>query len=314
MDNLTHSLVGALLGQASLKRRTGLAMPALIIGANLPDVDATCVIYGTESLAMRRGLTHGPLALVMLPVVLATVLYAFDRWQARGGTRPEGRLPVRFGWLVALSFLACLTHPALDWLNVYGIRLLAPFSQRWFHGDTLFIVDWVLWLVMGFATWLSWRRDRHGLATWRRPARYGLAFLGIYIALNGILTGMAERVGAGLAPEPTVLIASPAPGQPWKRDIIFADSTLRWYRVGWTPLGLQGQPLMMEPNQCPVEVADLPRSPAIDAFLFWSRAPLFARGDDGAVTLYDARFYDPRARGRFAVTLPGLQCERPPAP
>ena len=37
MDNLTHSLVGALIGQAGLKRKTGLAMPALIVGANLPD-------------------------------------------------------------------------------------------------------------------------------------------------------------------------------------------------------------------------------------------------------------------------------------
>ena len=54
MDNLTHSLVGALLGQAGLKRRTGLAMPALIIGANLPDIDAACTVYGIESLAMRR--------------------------------------------------------------------------------------------------------------------------------------------------------------------------------------------------------------------------------------------------------------------
>ncbi|WP_427967459.1 metal-dependent hydrolase [Altererythrobacter sp.] len=40
MDNITHSLVGALIGQAGLKKKTGLAMPALVIGANLPDVDA----------------------------------------------------------------------------------------------------------------------------------------------------------------------------------------------------------------------------------------------------------------------------------
>ncbi len=45
MDNLTHSLVGALLGQAGLKKKTGLAMPALVIGANLPDVDAACFFW-----------------------------------------------------------------------------------------------------------------------------------------------------------------------------------------------------------------------------------------------------------------------------
>ena len=79
MDNLTHSLVGALIGQAGLKRRTGLAMPALIIGANIPDIDAGCVVFGMESLAMRRGLTHGPIAMALLPLVLllATGLYMF---------------------------------------------------------------------------------------------------------------------------------------------------------------------------------------------------------------------------------------------
>ena len=69
MDNLTHSLVGALIGQAGLKRKTGLAMPALIIGANLPDVDAACFLWleGVEHLAFRRGITHGPIAWVLLP-------------------------------------------------------------------------------------------------------------------------------------------------------------------------------------------------------------------------------------------------------
>ena len=71
MDNLTHSLVGAVLGQAGLKRTTGLASPALIIGANLPDVDAACFFWleGTEHLGFRRGITHGPPALVLLPLV-----------------------------------------------------------------------------------------------------------------------------------------------------------------------------------------------------------------------------------------------------
>ena len=124
MDNLTHSLIGAALGQAGLKRKTGLAMPALVIAANLPDIDAGCVVYGIESLAMRRGITHGPLALSILPLLLAAVLWGFDRWQTRRGTRPDARLPVHFGWLVALCYLGTLSHPLFDWLNTYGIRLL----------------------------------------------------------------------------------------------------------------------------------------------------------------------------------------------
>jgi len=74
MDNLTHSLVGALFGQAGLKKKTGLAMPALIIGANLPDIDGTCLIYHTQSLAMRRE--------ILFP--------QGDGWWARSWSLPDG--------------------------------------------------------------------------------------------------------------------------------------------------------------------------------------------------------------------------------
>ena len=68
----------------------------------------------------------------------AGLLWGWDRWQTQRGTRPEARLPVRFGWLYPMAFIGCLSHPFFDWLNVYGIRLLEPFSSQWFYGDTLF--------------------------------------------------------------------------------------------------------------------------------------------------------------------------------
>ena len=75
--------------------------------------------------------------------------------------------------LFLLSFIGCLTHPALDWLNVYGIRLLEPFSSQWFYGDTLFIIDVWLWALMGFAVWFSLRREKRG-GEWTRPARWAM--------------------------------------------------------------------------------------------------------------------------------------------
>ena len=198
MDNLTHSLVGALIGQAGLKRKTGLAMPALVIGANLPDVDAACFLWldGVQHLAFRRGITHGPIAWVLLPLLLAGALWGFDRWQDRRGKRSEARVPVRFGWLYALSFLACLTHPALDWLNVYGIRLLEPFSSRWFYGDVLFIIDVWLWAGLGFATWLSVRRGKRGGRVARKVARIGLS-----VALKPMYMGSQTPVITGRSRE-----------------------------------------------------------------------------------------------------------------
>src|SRR5690554_1118969 len=65
MDNLTHSLAGAVLGQLGLKKKTGLGMATLIIAANIPDIDAVAALLGgVQHLAIRRGITHGPIALI----------------------------------------------------------------------------------------------------------------------------------------------------------------------------------------------------------------------------------------------------------
>lgn len=315
MDNLTHSLVGAVLGQAGLKRTTGLAMPALIIGANLPDVDAACFFWleGTEHLAFRRGITHGPPALVLLPLILAGLLWGFDRWQTNRGTRPEGRLPVRFGWLYGLAFIGCLAHPALDWLNVYGIRLLEPFSSQWFYGDTLFIIDVWLWAVLIGSIWWSRRREKRG-AEWMRPARVGivvmLAYIGVNWAISHIERGrVAETLPYLECSEAATIcdwtvIASPMAIMPWQREMITDHPAGQW-TIGAQVVGECRLPDFTEARRTNTQ---------LDAFLFWSRAPFAARAPDGSVILYDARFYDPRARGRFSVALPDVECEELPVP
>jgi len=114
MDNLTHSLAGAVLGQMGLKRKTGLAMPTLVIAANLPDIDAVAVLLGGhQHLALRRGITHGPIAMLVLPIILWALMLWFDRWQDRRGKRPANWLPVHGGWLLALAFIGTISHPAI---------------------------------------------------------------------------------------------------------------------------------------------------------------------------------------------------------
>jgi inner membrane protein len=312
MDNLTHSLVGALIGQAGLKRKTGLAMPALIIGANLPDVDAACFLWldGVEHLAFRRGITHGPIAWVLLPLLLSGALWWFDRWQARRGRRPEKRLPVHFGWLYGLAFLACLTHPALDWLNVYGIRLLEPFSSRWFYGDVLFIIDVWLWALLGFAAWFSLRREKRG-GEWRRPAWIALVFALAYIGGNWAFTRELRAYGSlDLAEGPPIV--APVPLKPWARDLIYPTQEGR-YRIlrGFSePRSKLDQQWLGQYHLPSCRLAQArARDRQVAAFLFWSRAPFAERAPDGSVLIRDARFYDPRARDRFTVELKGLRCE-----
>ncbi len=323
MDNLTHSLIGAVLGQAGLKRRTGLAMPALIIGANLPDIDAACFFWldGTEHLGFRRGITHGPPALILLPALLAGALWGYDRWQARRGTRPEGRLPLRLGWLYLLSLFGCLTHPLFDWFNVYGIRLLEPFSSRWFHGDVLFIIDLWLWVLLGFGVWFSRRRERAG-KSWRWPALATIAAMSLYIGYNGLVTFGAQLVWALDTKGPStskaiadpVRIAAPVPLAFWEREFIVGAPN-RWFRVeaGVPPIERNAKPITNQPCAWPSAAQLATGGTQAEAFLFWSRAPFAEKAPNGSVILRDARFYDPRARGQFSVALPKVQC-RPPAP
>jgi len=302
MDNLTHSLVGALIGQAGLKRKTGLAMPALIIGANPPDVDAACLFWldGVQHLAFRRGITHGPPALILLPLVLAGLLYGFDRWQERRGKRPEGRLPVSFKWLYLLSFIACLTHPALDWLNVYGIRLLEPFSSEWFYGDTLFIIDVWLWALMGLATWFSLRREKRS-GNWQRPARVALGAMLAYIGVNHAITWVAEERARMNEPYPRIAIASPQPIYFWQREIITGEEDGRW-RIDEREVG--DFELLAEHKP---DIAGA--VPDARPFLFWSRTPFISRDADGVYYLRDARFASPLGGDRFSVRLPEQVCE-----
>jgi len=61
LDNICHTLVGAALGETGLRRTTPLAMATLLVGANLPDVDAVTYMFADAptSFEFRRGWTHG---------------------------------------------------------------------------------------------------------------------------------------------------------------------------------------------------------------------------------------------------------------
>jgi inner membrane protein len=164
MDPIAHTFTGAALAAAGLRRATPLAGAALLLGANAPDVDVLASFAADyESLAFRRGWTHGVLALALWPFVLTGLLLAWDRLVRR---RSPAAAAARAGPLLALTALAVLTHPTLDWLNNYGLRWLMPFSGRWFYGDAVFIIDPWIWLLLGGAAFLTFSQSRVARGRW----------------------------------------------------------------------------------------------------------------------------------------------------
>jgi inner membrane protein len=328
LDNITHSLAGALLGQAGLKRLSGRAMATLIIGANIPDIDAVATFFGRESLAMRRGLTHGPVAMLLLPLALTGLILLWNRW------RPVEE-PVRPGPLLLLAYIGTLSHPALDWLNSYGVRLLEPFSSRWFAGDTLFIIDVWIWAALIVSFLWSRRSEKRG-GKWRRPAWVGLGAIGAYIAANGLVTARAEALGreavarmvrlqpvesmnriifrreaTPLPPRgtpmarPELVVANPQPGRFWRRTVLWRGSGLGgqldydWLREADSII-IEGNGFDLRLDH-PALAASLGR-PDVRAFLFWSRMPVVVeRG--GRAYLADQRFMSRWTRGQFLVPL-----------
>jgi inner membrane protein len=165
LDPITHTFTGAALAAAGLRRATPLATAALVMGANAPDVDVLAYFAdGLESVAFRRGWTHGILAVPVWPFVLTGLLLLWDRWIRR--RRMPHAAPARAGPLLAVSALAVLTHPTLDWLNNYGMRWLMPFDGTWFYGDALFIIDPWLWLALGGMLFLRYSNRPLSIARW----------------------------------------------------------------------------------------------------------------------------------------------------
>jgi inner membrane protein len=165
VDPVTHTLTGAALSRAGLDRSTPLATATLVLAANAPDIDIFASVQGSyASLALRRGVTHGPLALLLLPLIVTAGVLAYDRWWRR---RKQGDAPrVRPAAVFGLAVLGVLTHPLLDWMNTYGIRLLMPFSERWFYGDALFIIDPWIWLLLAAPLVAVYSGSRRGRILW----------------------------------------------------------------------------------------------------------------------------------------------------
>jgi inner membrane protein len=137
MDNVTHTLVGLMLARSGLGRREKGTTLMLLLAANAPDVDVIGGFRGTLAyLDYHRGYTHSLAcapALALAPLLVARLV-----------------LRTRVTWSAYLAcVLGVLSHLLLDWTNIYGIRMLLPFSSRWLRLDTTDIIDpWILLILI----------------------------------------------------------------------------------------------------------------------------------------------------------------------
>lgn len=303
MDNLTHTLVGLALADSGLKRTTRLGTAMLVIGANLPDLDGLMYFVGssTDALAFRRGWTHGVLAMAALPLLLTGAALGWSRL-ARSRRGESAGIPLDPRWLLALAAIGIWSHPLLDLLNTYGVRLLMPFSGRWFYGDALFIIDPWVWAALSLGVVLTRildRRSRSPAETRRarRPARVALGLVVAYAAAMAV----SSRAGRAFVERQSHIPAlrtmvAPTPVDPFRREVIrdlgdqyeFGELVLPHPSYAWIRVEATGR------DRPGVLAASATRAGM--QFLRWSRFPQFVtehRGDCIRVVMSDARYAHP---------------------
>jgi inner membrane protein len=132
MDNITHSLVGLMIAHSGLGGKTPRATMLMVLAANVPDIDIVAALGGSVTyLEAHRGYTH---ALAIAPVLALLPMLLVWRFCARA---------------YLCSLVCVLSHLLLDCTNIYGVRMLLPFSASWLRLDITDIIDpWILAILL----------------------------------------------------------------------------------------------------------------------------------------------------------------------
>lgn len=292
MDNLTHSLAGALLGQMGLKRASRFALAGCILGANAPDIDFIAPLFlPVDYIAFHRGPTHALFGLPVMAAGTVALLWLVDRLRpAKPGATPYRPWP-----LFLVTLLAVVSHPFLDWLTTYAVAFFAPFGDRWYSANAIFIIDWVYWIILSLGIWLSVLRWRRGGEQPGRPAQIAGGILLLYIAANVAWSAHSERTLATALRQrgiqPRLIVASPPPFAFWQRGLAWRSDT-EWGSGSFAPL--TGLTLDTTTRPLNLDDARFLRARAerrqVRSFLYWSRMPIVVEVA-GRPILTDQRYY-----------------------
>jgi inner membrane protein len=157
LDPVTHMLTGACVSRAGLNRKTALATLTLILAFEAPDIDSIAYFGGSiTGLQHHRGITHSLIGAPFMAAGVIAIVYGIYRWRssrqktvagdASGSAFPK--LPPNWKLLYAYALLGTLVHLFQDFTNNYGVRPFAPFNEKWYSWDIVFIVDPIMLLAM----------------------------------------------------------------------------------------------------------------------------------------------------------------------
>jgi inner membrane protein len=152
LDTITHTLFGlSLYGSVNkneMDKRTKLAYLFTSVGASqIPDSDVISQLWDSEGLYQmwHRGITHSIFLTPVWVILFYVLCYLFFR--------------VRDKRLFFLGWIAVVIHDTSDLFNAWGTGYLEPFSKMRITFGTISIIDFVFWIIIGVAFFLS-RRNK----------------------------------------------------------------------------------------------------------------------------------------------------------
>jgi inner membrane protein len=287
MDNLAHTLIGVGVARAGLSKKFGSGTTlTLAVASNLPDIDIAWAVWDPiDRFLLRRTHTHALVALPLLAAALAVLL------RLRYRDRPWR---VLFG----LSCLGIALHLLFDLVNAYGVVLLWPFSGRRFELACVFIVDPVVWSLMGlpliFARALTSEAAR--LRLWRGAVALLFVYAGACYAGHLRAAAVAREVAGA---EPRMF---PEPPGPWRFRAAVRDGPVwRVYLIRPASGAWELRDTVRTDADDPrvAAVRSTPAGRRLEAFMaaVWSVRP------DGTIEVEDLRFRSLVVRRRSPLTV-----------
>jgi inner membrane protein len=195
MDNITHSLIGLAAGEACSTVRKKNRAPiwiASMLANNIPDIDVPIgALISRDPLShllMHRGYSHTLLLAPLQGPIVFLLIWALYR--------KKQDFPLRE--VLAVSVLGPFLHILADYWNSYGVHPFWPFSNEWYYGDFVFILEPWIWLITIPALFL---------ATKSKALRSSFALVGIGIIILAWINALVPWQVAALLSSFTILFS-----------------------------------------------------------------------------------------------------------
>jgi inner membrane protein len=271
MFNSTHTLAGFAIARMGGEKWGRYATATAVIAANLPDIDSIAGFWGTASyLDHHRGITHSLIGVPILSLLLSVVMYFFSR---------------NFVSTYAVALVAMATHPALDYLNSYGLRPFLPMNATWYYGDTLFIFDPYLdaALLIGLILGVRYPKLRQSGAI--LSLLLGIAYIGARMELHAAAVSREESsFNSGVSSKPETWALLPRMWNPVSWDLIAAFPD----RVVNNEISIKTAP----PDPAVMQAAGTPSAAALLRFARFPVTRVERLPSGYGVTFFDFRFYN----------------------